>query len=62
MKCPYVSNLICDYPISTGDIICTTCSHFVTTRSHFVDEKGIKETGATPIFAWLLEKIKSLFK
>lgn len=39
MNCPYVKNLICDYPVKTGDIVCTTCTHY---------DRGIRETGAMP--------------
>jgi len=53
MQCPYESNLICDYPVTTGDIVCTTCPHYV---------KGIRSTGDTPVFAWFIEKIKSFFR
>jgi hypothetical protein len=39
MNCPYVQNLICDYPITTGDIICTTCPHY---------NREVRSTGAFP--------------
>jgi hypothetical protein len=53
MKCPYVINLICDYPVSTGDIVCTTCPHYVD---------KVRPPASTPLLTRLLEKIKSLFR
>jgi len=49
MKCPYIKNFICDYSITTGDIVCTTCSHY---------NKGIIKTGNLSIFTWLFEIFK----
>jgi hypothetical protein len=48
MKCPYVKQLICDYPVSTGDIICTTCPHYL-------------KPAKTSALSLLISRIKALF-
>jgi hypothetical protein len=48
MKCPFVKQLICDYPSATGDIICTTCTHYT-------------KTAKPSVLSRLLSRIKALF-
>ena len=55
MKCPY-KNIECIYVDTSGmskTTECENCEHY---------NKGIRETGATPVLAWIIERIRSLLK
>lgn len=52
MNCPYVSNILCDYSSTAGDIVCTTCPHYPN-RKETIQQ--------TPKISWV-DKIKSIFK
>jgi hypothetical protein len=51
MVCPHVKNLICDYPVTTGDIICTTCPHYPS---------NIKKVSIAPQL-WVSDNPKTMF-
>ena len=55
MKCNY-ANIQCDYLDTSGmtvPIECYECEHY---------DIGIRETGATPVLAWIVEKLKNPFQ
>jgi hypothetical protein len=57
MKCPYVE-IECAYLDTAGmnkPVECKDCTHYKEP-----DEKGIIATGATPVLAWIVEKIRGI--
>jgi hypothetical protein len=64
MKCPYVKQLICDYPVSTGDIICTTCPHYPHRRESKIniDIRGSSKWMETANIGVIIHRPKSFFQ
>jgi len=57
MKCPYNSEIQCEYVDTAGmDKIkeCEDCPHFV-------EDNRIRATGATPILAYIIDNISKIF-
>lgn len=51
MRCPY-EEIECAYLETSGmskPVECSECEHY---------NNGIRPTGATPVFAWIIEKLK----
>lgn len=51
MKCPF-ENIECAYLETSGmtkPVECSKCEHY---------NKGIRKTGATPVLAWIVDKIQ----